>query len=898
MSIIQVNGTLVQYHNRGNNMVISGRHKDGYPNYLVGPEFIDMTTHWDIYKSRMGTVSASSEYNTSYRATGPLKNQIAKTNERWITTNNVPNGWWQYEFTDPDISPPIIVGLWMSGATNNDPARSFKKWQFLGWNEITNTWEIIYKEDNDQPFRGWNSSAKEDGRMYWFTDNTKSYKKIRINIDENHGGTYTGIISLRLYSTPVPDMHKYDTVLYATPEEPFTCSISAGLHDDGSQIASKLLKLSEHVTYDGRLLAECTKNYMYIVPQNSDGVFPPNLDKSRAVEIQQNNTDQRFYLYSDHRKIHYGTLRDVERECTGMLQCRDTAEAKYTPTAYMTHDMSPYRFQVSQGNIAIEPTVSHRGSIGSYDLTSTSQAWISPNIALGNNTATYPEMHGHPYNNICTVEIDFKWTGPTPEEADNYYVIFDAGYYTNLGWMVAYHNRKKCISIHSGSANINGWSHSIPFDATDDSWHTLSVSINMDKLYIHVDGKCLGAFENRQIGRMNYQYWMLGRWVHTGSNSFIGYLNNFRYTLGTCLYCSRDYVVPNKFYTTYIPDKTLWFNDNKQCVREYQAATQSWIDTPMLPIGCIETGRREHLLTDQPKGTHHNQATKYVDNSSWLGTQYDGNWSIRGLMNFGNVSSYMYHTPNNATTTENYVQFKLVEPMAFDRFYTISFNDEWRRFLFYFYLQGSNDGETWTDLYVQTTNDDTSIFRNSQLDGTTVSGYKSYDIVDTTPYMYYKMLLPPKAELSAYVDGYSKFKMLFFFKDSKPEVLSRNSVMVGDMWSYGPIAALGGNKLYRISLPTDNIPYTAEVECIDWVNSHSTRRKSELSGWWYNTDAATTAGAHSINGEVVYLKDNELWINTGNYQLTLYNGTWASGVDQHNTTTNIANYYITIKRGK
>ena len=76
MSIIQVNGTLVQYHNRGNNMVISGRHKDGYPNYLVGPEFIDMTTHWEIYKSRMGTVSASSEYSTDYRGTKPLRNQM------------------------------------------------------------------------------------------------------------------------------------------------------------------------------------------------------------------------------------------------------------------------------------------------------------------------------------------------------------------------------------------------------------------------------------------------------------------------------------------------------------------------------------------------------------------------------------------------------------------------------------------------------------------------------------------------------------------------------------------------------------------------------------------------------------------------------------------------------
>lgn len=262
----EYNGDLIQYNNHGKNLVVAGRHKDGYPNYLVGPEFIDMAHSQGIDISRTGIVKASSD-RTSYEKTIPLRTQTAKLSSYpWITVDNVTAAYWEYTFTDTNRPTPVLVGLFLNGVHDNKPTFSFKKWQLLGYNEATSSWDVIYKEDNDPQFRGWANPDKDYGRMYWFTDNVVPYKKIRINIDENHGGTYTGAYTIRFYEQVVPLQHKYDTALYASDKEPFIASVSCGLNEDGTHIVDKILRTVNPANYPGNMLAECTRNYMYIVP--------------------------------------------------------------------------------------------------------------------------------------------------------------------------------------------------------------------------------------------------------------------------------------------------------------------------------------------------------------------------------------------------------------------------------------------------------------------------------------------------------------------------------------------------------------------------------------------------------------------------------------------------------
>ena len=887
---------LIQYNNHGKNLVVTGRHKDGYPNYLVGPEFINMAHSQGIDISRTGIVKASSE-RASYEKTIPLRTQTDKPGSYppWITAENVTAAYWEYTFTDTNRPTPVLVGLFLNGVHDNQPTYSFKKWQLLGYNETTSSWDVIYKEDNDPQFRGWVNPDKDYGRMYWFTDNVVPYKKIRINIDENHGGTYTGVYTIRFYEQVVPLQHRYDTALYASNKEPFIASVSCGLNDDGTQIVDKLLRITTPVTYSGNMLAECTRNYMYIVPQNSDGVFPSNLDKSRAVEIQQSNTDQRFYLYSDHRKIHYGTLRDIEIQCAGLLQSNtdETGEYPINVDKWISHDQSLYNFPLEFYRVGISAQNSYRGSSGSYDLSSTSTKFINLNQDPS-PVAYFPNRSARLNNNCCTVEIDVKWSGSKSTVDSDYHVLFDNGFYTNLGWALCYSNFERSLKMYMGTANYSHFRFSAPCNLDDNAWHTVSMSRNMDKLYLHVDGICVGIFDNAELGRCNYNYWIIGRWEHSDTGNFIGYINNFRYTLGSCLYGGRDYVVSPKFNTSLIPDKTLWFDEGSQIVKEYNAATNTWINTPMLPIGCVETGRREHLLTDNPRGTHHLNQMKYVDDAEWKqSASYDSNYVAKCIFNFGHPAfEYPYHTPNDNNTVEHYVQFGLYNPMAFDRLYILPGDVERTYNAHKFLLQGSNDKSSWTTLINNTstyTYGMAGVAVATPEPYTALQAYRSYSYDDATPYKYYRIILPKKTDIMNITSGYTTFKALFFFRGSKPEVLKRTSVMCGHKWTYGPICMLN-NEFKRLDIPTDNIQFELSGKVSHWGDSHNAMRMANNMCGWYSND-------HDVQGECFYIKDAELWIHTGNSRAHPYNGAdYGPPIDQFDVDDTRRMYYITVKR--
>ena len=508
------------------NVILSGREKDGYPAYLVGQEFIDMQHEDGVYISKRGTVSASGEYSTSYRATKPLRNQLVYQSTGWLTPNTVTSGQWEYAFAD---RAHVLTGLYLQNF-DNSPQYFPRKWQLQGWNESSGLWEDIYRRDNDQALRGSPDNLKDNGRMYWFTENTRAYRRVRINIESNHGGAYSQLSVIRLYEAVIPGLHKYDLALYATPETPFAASVACGLRADGAaRTLDHPVKITEHVVFDGRKLAEMSRNYIYIVPVDAGtGRLPANLDADRAVPLPGNAA----FLYADTRKLHYGTRGDIEKECFALLQSRHTVAYDPAPNGMFEMNQGAWNHPLYFQNMRVDPTEKPRGAASSYRFAG-GDNFIGPHADL---TASLLGKNAHPYSNECTVELDFKWNGPAPETADSYYILYDNGYYTNRGWALAYHNRKKCLALHWGSKSISNWCYHVPFNAADGTWHTVSVSQRDSSLFIHVDGVCLGAFNNVSLCNPNYRYWFLGRWIHSAANQWYGHLNNLRVTLGTALY--------------------------------------------------------------------------------------------------------------------------------------------------------------------------------------------------------------------------------------------------------------------------------------------------------------------------------------------------------------------------
>ena len=862
------------------NVILSGREKDGYPACLVGQEFIDMQHEDGVYISKRGTVSASGEYGTAYRATRPLRNQLVYQTQGWLTPNTVTGGQWEYAFAD---RAHVLTGLYLQNR-DNEPQCFPRKWQLQGWNESSGLWEDIYRRDNDQALRGSSDNLKDNGRMYWFTENTRAYRRVRINIESNHGGNYAQLAVIRLYEAVIPGLHKYDPALYATPETPFAASVACGLSADGAaRTLDHPVKVTEHVVFDGRKLAEMSRNYIYVVPvDESTGRLPANLDADRAVPLPGNAA----FLYADTRKLHYGTRGDIEKECFALLQSRHTVAYDPVPNGLFEMKQGASNLPLYFQNMRVDPTEKPRGAASSYRFAGVDN-WIGPNADL---TASLLGKNAHPYSNECTVELDFKWNGPAPETADSYYILYDNGYYTSRGWALGYHNRKKCLALHWGSKSISAWCYHVPFNAADGKWHTVSVSQRDSSLFIHVDGNCLGAFNNVSLGNPNYRYWFLGRWIHSAANQWYGHLNNLRVTLGTALYQGRDYAVSPRFNSGLIPDRTLWYDAAEGVVKEWQADADAWLKTPMLPVGHVDTGRKEHLMTDQPRGTWLNQPTKYVLPEGYKSDgAYTGNTTAASLFNFGDGGANVYGSPNNAAT-EHFVHITLERPMAFERLMLTPGVGMflWNAFPCKFRLSGGNDdGQPWVMLIDRTAfADDGGVSPNGS--SPNLRAYKSFSYDNPTAFSMYRLDFPAKNDVPLYRDyGYTATAALFTFRDARPEVLGISSYVAGETWSIGPIP-LGVGTEAEIPVPFGNLPFSVDG-CVEEEQDCQVkkRRLGELSGW-YNS-------GHSVNGEIVYQKSDAVVLVTGNSAVSHYNGaSWNS--PSVNTQSNKANYYLSLRR--
>lgn len=829
------------------NTILSGRVKEGQPAHLVHPEFINMEHDNNVLHSKVGTVSCSARYDGTYSETRPLRNQVVWENYCYHTPNGQGTGWWQYDFT----KARVLVGLFVM-PNDNSHTNCLRNWQLQGWDGAS--WVDIVSFTDDMKQRGYNNNLRSHGRMYWFTEHTAAYEKVRINFTAWEGNRIS-ITALRFYEAVVSAQHQNDVSLFASAKEPFQASIAMG-YDDNVAPVDCHIKLTEPVTMDGRKFAEFSKNIMYLVPPKKEGGLPDGLNPQKATALP----DGKGYLLVDHRKIHYGSIEDIEKECLGLVQSRHIVDDDLIDVTG-EHELGYYAARLYTSSLGVSTTEKPRGAVSSYHFANGNR-YIHTNPDLANQ---FKNKNFHPYGDEFTVEIDFKSNNPSPEAADSYHMIFDSGYNSSKGVNVRYYNRQKHIVVAINQAQF----YTVPFDASDGTWHTLAISKLEEQLHVHIDGKNICSFTEVQPAKQYYRSWMLGRWIHTSGYNWSGFLNNFRYTVGTALYCGEDYEVTPVFHTGLIPDKTLWYDSAEGVVKEYNAATDVWKKQPMLPLGEVVTESREHLLSDQPRGTHHNVDTKEIVEYESSG-QYDGNHISKGLFNFGHGGEYVYATPNNNHTTDHFAGFTLREPKAFDRLKLFCTTWDWRAKPVHFVLTGSNDKENWTTLYSKLSNDHGAgmLHASAKSNGNShrMQGYFTFEYDNTTPFKHYRIELPKKDTIPFYKD-YAHTAVLaeFSFRDSAPDVYAVSSYIHGETYSVSQIPIVT-NTEYKFPVPMGAMPF--EVTGFVQEESDFTSKKRLLG----QGHTAESGGAWVGRGETVYVKEGQVIVMTGSSELSIYTG--------------------------
>lgn len=861
------------------NQIIAGRVKDGYPAFLVRPEFLNMEHEDAVKHSKVGTVSASAVHSGPYNEVKPLRNQVVWQSNGWLTPDGQRAGWWQYDFAEGHV----LAGLFML-PFDNLQGQCPKDWELLGWNGVG--WDVIYSRTNDQGQRGYNSNEKSHGRMYWFTENTTPYRRVRLNVKDviGDGLNRINIAALRFYEAVIPGQHKYDVSLYATHDTPFMASVACG-YDAKKRPVDIPFCLTSPATIDGGTFAEMSRNHVYLVPAEKDGSLPANLDPAKATKIE----GQGAYLYVDTRKIHYGSVADIERECVALLQSRHEVDYDPVPNCDFEHDMGAHGNPLHFDNVQVFTAEPHRGAPSSYHFANNS--YIHTRTRLDQ---VFKDRNVHPYGQHFTLEIDFKFEGNAPESSDSYYVLFDGGYNSGKGWCSRYWNRRKVIGLYWNDKDY----YHVPFDASDGLWHTLSVSKHGGNLFVHVDGKCLGAFCDVPEIKQYYRGWMVGRWWHTDGGRWVGYLNNMRYTVGTALYQGENYDVPPVFSTSLIPHRTLWYDAGECVVKEWDAFARAWTPTPMLPLGHVETGFKEHLLTDQPRGTHHLRHTKWVDPEGFSTSgQHDGNHTPACLFNFGHGGEYSYATPSNTAKNEDhYVQFTLDAPMSFERLVLCETTWDWRAWPAVFTLSGSNDGETWTVLVDRTklpVDGGGAPHAPAKSNGNShhVGFYKHFALAETEAFQYFRLDLPSKGEVPFYGDyAYTGVRMTLTFAGAKPEVEKVKSYAVGGLFTLGPVP-IEVNQNYRFEMPFGGAPFTF-AGYVEEEGDFQAKRRLLGQGHTYLDSAGKSWGGR---GETVYVERDALVVQTHKSELSIYTGNVHNAASM-NTSSTRANLYLVARR--
>ena len=871
------------------NVITSGRQVEGFPKYIASIEELPIHhTNLD-YRSNMGYISQESvSYSTAYTVTRMFRNALGFEANYWASNNNADKSlvvpyYFEYTFDEPQR----IIGLWMM-----PPARgntySIKSWEFQACtSDKPITFEKVYEEIDEPGQYGSNTSNPNMGRYYWFPSNTKAYKKYRFVVKDIYGSE-GDIVVMKFFTHPVVGAGPRDIALYGSPEEPFHACIAYGNNADRD------CHLEESVLLDVRKqLCEDSRNYLYLVgPDPETEELPEGLEPEKCKEF----TDKygaKFWIYSSVRPLNWGSIGDVERTCLAWLQADGSVRAEQaTTSATADANRSLIRYNIAYRKVLIDQEDGFRGSPQSFNYTADGEGiYVNPQTKTDVSGSLLGVLEGYEH----TVEFDAKWTDEDIT-TNAQYEMFDMGRSGAKGWILAYWPVRRCIVIYQNG----NWSYQIPYKM-DSNWHTWSVSLRKDTMYVHVDGKCIGHWIELNDSKSGVTAWCLGQLYASSTHSFRGKMTNLRITYGKCLHQAEDYEVFPTFEHDLVYDKALWYDSTEGIVKEYRHQDHKWHPIPMLPIGHVDTRRLANLLSDQRAGQTGGESVGHLypfDPNGWVSVnEYNAPRSSYALFNFKQGGSEAWISKNNTTTTESSCQFKLRKPQSFERFMMIfPREDDYRIVPHCFQFLGSNTGndEDWTVLIDRSkfVDDGGACGNYGIADDHRIMGWKEFKIEDETPYLYYKIFYPIRVEdpgvpkSKDYVGyGYSCHLLELTLRDASPDIVDARSYAIGTTWSYGPFSLGGVGKDVQIPVPYGNVPYDFEGYTTTQLDKHVKTRK-------FHYCYAENTGP---NGEFTFQYPESIRLISASSYLDFYvNGKWnAPDIDE---ASQYANYWIVCRR--
>ena len=162
--------------------------KSGLDSYL-DEEVLPIITD---YRQKGFTVSASTEYSTTYPAWKAFNKTNVGSSDGWITANNIPFGWLQISSPSKLIVTKYTVTNrnWVNTANYSG---SPKDWT-LEASDDGETWVVLHAIADQS---GWiNNETRE-----FIFENSSSYKYHRLNVSANNGGAYLNIGMFKLYGS-------------------------------------------------------------------------------------------------------------------------------------------------------------------------------------------------------------------------------------------------------------------------------------------------------------------------------------------------------------------------------------------------------------------------------------------------------------------------------------------------------------------------------------------------------------------------------------------------------------------------------------------------------------------------------------------------------------------------
>lgn len=842
------------------NIILAGKNKDGQPAFLIGQDWLRTPHRAGTLLGPLGAAKSSSQYDSNYTAERPFANQVVYSGSYWHTPANTPTGWVEYEYAEAFV--PTGLNFLLRGQSTCWPS----SYVVEGYDDATQVWEILYSDDGFRQQTGDIGSVvgSEFGTTIWFTQNTKEYKRLRFRVLASIG-QYVQVQTLRYFTCEHTNLSPFDIVVDASPQHPLKVSIAKGQYGDKAAV------ISRPIIIPGKLFYEMARNYLYAVPQNGDGSAPDYIDVEHAIHVP----DAGIWLWVSTKKIDYSSSLDELRSKTVLVFQSNDTEA-YTASSKIIRASSGYwKHELVANAVTSDIAKGYRGSSSSWLFGASTSSYIYVHPTM-HTQVLQPTADTQPGMQSFTLELDFNYTGPD-ENTSGYYVLFDGGQPTgyNGAWAVAYNHQVGRIQVIASQAQT--WTHSIPFVAAPGEWYTLSISVSNQKIYFHINGKCIGAYAAFPVLRSGTYNYMIGRWQSYTDKPFKGYINNVRYVLGQCLRQSENYQVSPIFKEDTLPDGVLWWNYGYGCVQQYKQSSQQWVDTPMLAIGHIDTGDKEHLHTWQPRGTNRDYNIQKVKSFTTNGS-YSSSHPAQAASNFGNGGAYPYLTPSGASNNTNayWVQLELFEPTALDELRLHGSNEAWNTFPAIFTWQGSNDAQNWTTLidrsnFVRDGNPNL-IAKHWLGDVHNGNAIKRFPYYNTTAYRFYKFTLLPKGAVPLYAGTYSMFRAQFMLAGGTPEVQCVQPYVIGDVYA-APVFMMTVGKDYIVPIPFGGLPYDVrQGSYVVEINDFERKRRplGQNEGYWAND-------MHYEHGEVLYQTEQALVITTGNIYLSPYNG------NTHNT---------------